>query len=120
MITTTSNSIVLKKVLPRGIITSYAGKENNFHVNERINSFNQITDQVLAHSSGINITNIVDSSFEADGVIEITVIYVRLGITRYDLMYSEDSSDLDNGIAGVERIGFGSVKRIENETILEV
>lgn len=120
MITTTSSSITLKRVLPRGIVTSYAGMENNFHLNAKINSFNQITDEILAHGGGINITSLIDSTFEIDGLIEMTVNTVRLGITRYDLMYSEDSVDLDDGQAGVEKIGFGSVKRIENETVLEV
>ncbi|MEA1999018.1 MAG: hypothetical protein U9N61_06835 [Euryarchaeota archaeon] len=120
MITTTSNSITLKKILPRGLVTSYAGLENNFHLNAKINSFNQITDELLAHGGGITITSLVDSTFEVDGLIEMTVHTVRIGITRYDLMFSEDSVDLDNGQAGVEKIGFGSVKRIENETVLEI
>lgn len=120
MITTTSTTITIRKVLPRGIVTSYSGKQNNFHVNARINSFNQITEEVLAHGGGINITTLTDSTIDTDGLIEMSVNNVRYGITRYDLMYSEDSEDLDDGRAGVEKIGFGSVKRIDNETVLEV
>ena len=117
MITTTSNSITVKKVLPKGSITDYSGKENYFHVISKINSLNQIREELLTNGSGFTIS-ITDSDFDNDGEIVVSLSNVRLGITRVTLNYTPNDFDLDAGSVVTQKIGSGVVKRIEDSTEL--
>jgi len=119
MLTTISTNVLIKKILPKGIVTNYAPFDINFHIDARINSFNQITKEVLALNTGIASISITDSTIDTDGIIIFTVPNLRIGITRFDIMYA-NSGNLDGGLVSVERIGSCSVKRIEATNEVEV
>jgi uncharacterized protein YrzB (UPF0473 family) len=115
MITTTGNSITIKKILPKGIVTDYSGKENNFHIITKINSLNQVIEEILTNGAGFSMS-ITDSDIDNDGELVFNVSDIRYGITKVSVNYTPNDTDLDAGSVVSQKIGSNSVKRIENVT----
>ncbi len=113
MISTVEDTITIKKILKAGEATSYTGKENQFHVLVRNNSIEKIITGIMGNDFIIiDATNTVNGSISID--IDLEPGYSKVGI------YFAEDSDLDEGSVEFEKLGTGLVKKIINETLLEV
>lgn len=113
MITTTDATSTLTKVLKAGTITTYSTESTQFHVVRRTAT----SEEIITEGNG-NLYTIVDSTVDTDGSISVVVDLLE-GRNIFSLIYS-DNADLDAGSVLQTKMGGGVIKRITNETSINI